>query len=629
MLRILLSFILLVFLWQLVPGQTVNECSYQPPRQGETWCFYNNIKLKFHGGSLTQSAIVPSVLPFGKGCASISDVDGNLVMFTNGMKLWDKNVFALSSNLDGDLGSTQTALFVPNPQENGVYYLFTTHLLYPAPVNTKGLNVLTFDINNAITSDTSPIKRHLLDKTAEKLTGVRHANGYDYWVVAHGWDNNSFYSYRVTSAGVDSNAVVSNVGMVHSGTLASRNSAGYMKLSPDGSRLALVNMGMNVIEWFDFDHSSGTVSNVRQIPLPDAGLLYGLEFSPNNNFLYFTTVNITTNTTNNLYQVDLSAGSAPLLINLLPLDITGLQLAVDGKIYVARFLNPFLGVIENPNRPGTACNFNENGWDLGGVTAQRGLPNYIQSYFNIPAITYDTKCFGDGTLFNLTNTANIDSVNWDFGDPTSGASNFDQVLQPVHTFSSAGTFNVKVKEWYNSQSFDTPVTVVINKLPPKSFGPGLDSMYILPGSAYILDGGDFMKTYLWKGGSSSQYLEVSQPGYYDVIIVDTNCCQQSDTIKILLLDLFVPSAFSPNFDGNNDRFHVTGPTQGIENYHFYVYNRWGQLLWEANSFNDSWDGTFNGTECPVGVYTWVMKFGVTGLLNRDKVVKRGVITLVK
>jgi len=105
---------------------------------------------------------------------------------------------------------------------------------------------------------------------------------------------------------------------------------------------------------------------------------------------------------------------------------------------------------------------------------------------------------------------------------------------------------------------------------------------------------------------------------------------QQDTMKILLLDLFVPSAFSPNFDGLNDRFRVKGPTQGIENYNFYVYNRWGQLIWHANNFNDSWDGTFNGAECPVDVYTWVMKFGVTGnLLNRDKVVKRGIITLIK
>ncbi|MBK7031581.1 MAG: gliding motility-associated C-terminal domain-containing protein [Bacteroidales bacterium] len=75
---------------------------------------------------------------------------------------------------------------------------------------------------------------------------------------------------------------------------------------------------------------------------------------------------------------------------------------------------------------------------------------------------------------------------------------------------------------------------------------------------------------------------------------------------------------------------MKGPTQGIDNYQFYIYNRWGQLLWQSNNFGDSWDGTFNGAECPMGVYTWVMRFGVSGdLMKVDKIIKRGVITLVK
>ncbi len=629
MFKLILPVLLTFFLCQFVLGQTVNDCSYKPPREGETWCFYSSIKLQFHAGSVTQSAL-PPVLPFGKGCASISDAEGNLLLFTDGMKLWDKNANLLSNTLEGDLGSSQSSLLVPKPLANKQYYIFTVdHLLYPAPIFTKGLNYSFIDLSATAALDTLPVKK-LLDETPEKITGVKHANGIDYWVVAHGWNSNSFYSYMVTNAGVDSLPVISNVGMVQAGTFSSNTSVGYMKLSTDGSRLAHAILGAKMVEWFDFDNTSGIVSTARQITSPDLGSPYGIEFSPDSRYLYFTTVNTTTNATNNLYQVDLSAGSAPVLINQLPLDLTALQLSVDGKIYAARYKQPFLGVIENPNRPGTACNLAENGLNINGSLAPRGLPNFIQSYFDIPAVTYDTKCMGDDTYMYLTNSSNIDSISWNFGDPASGTSNTDNSLQPFHVFSTSGTYTIKATEYFNGLSFDTPATIKINKLPPKSFASFSDSIYILPGSAVLLDGGALMKSYLWQDGSMLQQFEVSQPGYYTVSIIDTNCCLQSDTLKVLLLDLVVPSAFTPNHDGLNDRFAVKGPTEGIENYHFYIYNRWGQLMWETNSFFDSWDGTFNGADCPTGVFVWTMKFSVSGnLLNRDKVVKRGVLTLLR
>ncbi len=623
--RFILSIFIAFFLFAATFGQTGNECSYKPPREAETWCFCVNVQLQFRGEIATPS-VLPPLLSFGKGSSSISDENGNLLLFSDGMKLWDKNASQLSGTLDGDLGSTQSSLMVPNPLGNQQYYIFTTDQVFQLP--TKGLNYSFIDLSKASGNDTLPVKR-LLNETPEKLTGVKHSNGHDYWVVAHGWNNNSFHSYKVTNSGVDSIAIISNVGMIHTGTVADRNSIGYMKISPEGSRLALAVMGANMVEWFDFDNKTGAVSNVRQIPSPDSGKPYGIEFSPDARYLYFTSVNQSTNATNNLYQVDLNTGSTPVLLNQIAHDHTALQLAIDGKIYVARFKKSFLGVIENPNRPGTACNFIEDGLSLNSSISFMGLPNFIQSYFNIPAITYDTKCQGDDTYLYLTNTANIDSISWDFGDPASGASNFDNIIQAFHTFSDSGTYNVKATEWFNNQSFESTVSVKINKLPSKSFESLPDTVYILPGSAYELDGGDFMKTYLWQDGSTAQTFVASQPGNYTVFIVDTNCCQQNDTTLIMFLDLYVPSAFSPNNDLLNDRFRAIGPTQGIDDYHFYVYSQWGQLLWETNNFYDSWDGKIKGSDCPTGVYTWVMKFSVSGLLNNDKVAKRGFVTLLR
>jgi len=628
MYRLLTAFLLIMLVWGQLPAQVANDCSYVPPKEGRSWCFYSNIWLNFTGGTPVVSSL-PVTLDFGKGCASIADENGNLILFTNGMRLWDKNAFPLSTTLPGDLGSTQSALIVPNPDKQGRYYIFTTHLLYPAPMVTYGLNYSEINLTTASGTDTLRMKK-LLDETPEKLTGVHHANGIDFWVVAHGWNNNSFYAYKVTQAGVDSIPVVSSAGMIQSGSFSTRNMVGAMKLSPDGSKLAMAIMGANKIEWFDFDNSTGRVLNARDIPSPDANSPYSIEFSPDNSKLYFTTVTPSTNASNNLYQLDLVNGGAPVLLNRLSKNMTALQLAVDGKIYVARYLDTFLGVIENPNRPDTACNYREDALNLNGQKGLLGLPNFIQSYFDIPALDYDTKCLGDDTYFYLLNKANIDSISWDFGDPSSGSNNSSNLLDPTHQFSAAGDYKVQWTEWFANRSFITSSQVTINKLPPKSFASLGDSVYILPGSSILLNGGDFMKTYLWQNGATTQSIEASEPGYYNVTIVDTNCCQQSDTLKILLLDLFVPTAFSPNFDGKNDRFRVKGPTQGIDNFRLSVYNRWGQLIWETNNFGDGWDGTYNGTNCPLGAYTWVLSFGVTGnIQEKNKVVKRGVVTLIR
>jgi gliding motility-associated-like protein len=618
---------LFYFLLHLVLGQTPNECSYKPPREGETWCFYSNAKLEFHGGSLAYTSL-PSSLAFGKGCSSISDKDGNLVFFSDGMKLWDKNSNLLSSALDGYPSCTQSALFVPHPAGGSRYILFTNHLIKTPGFVTKGLNYYTIDAGKIAPTDTLRPKK-LLDECAEKLTATKHANGHDYWVVVHEWGNDVFGAYKITAAGVDSIPVRSSAGMVHTGSIMTKNPVGYMKLSPDGSRLAAAIFGSNKVEWFDFDNTTGKVSNARQIPSPDGGAAYGIEFSPDNTKLYFTTdLNPTTNANNNLYQSDLVTGGPPVLLNRLAHDITALQLAVDGKIYGTRYTQSYVCVIENPNRADTACNLKEEGLTLAGSTKMMGLPSFVQSFFDIPGITYDTKCDGDDTYFTLTNPANIDSIRWDFGDAASGGSNTDPSLKPFHKFSASGKYNVKTQEWFNGRVFDRALEVTINKRPPKSFAK--DSLYILPRSSIELDAGAGMVTYLWQDGSAEQKLEVSTPGYYNVIIIDTNCCREMDTIKIVLLDLYVPNAFSPNKDGLNERFHVKGPTEGISDYRFYIYSRWGQLIWQTNSIEDSWDGTNQGRDCPVGTYSWVMKFGVTSTLtNSDKVEKRGILTLIK
>jgi hypothetical protein len=118
--------------------------------------------------------------------------------------------------------------------------------------------------------------------TTEKLTAVRHCNGTDYWIIDHPFNSNTFNAYLLTSTGINSTPVVSNVGTAQSNVSGTyQETIGYMKASPNGRKLACAVEYMRFIELFDFDNSTGTVSNPVKITyfLPNYGA-YGVAFSP-------------------------------------------------------------------------------------------------------------------------------------------------------------------------------------------------------------------------------------------------------------------------------------------------------------------------------------------------------------
>lgn len=617
----------------------VNRCSYVPPRQADNWYFSSNAGLKFSDAGVQVNNLPNNNMQYGKGSAVISDAEGNLVFYTDGMKVWNKNhdLINFGPLLDGNLGAAQPALIVPKPGNSQYYYVFTTDLLYPASFgNTRGLNYSTVDMSlNSGNGSVANLNRKLLDISAEMLTGVLHGSGPDYWVLAHGLGNNVFYSFLVNRDSVNRNPVTSSVGSVLSDDYNLREGLGTMKISPKGDKVAFASFGKSTLEVFSFDNSSGKVgSPVIFYPPADTvdrrqGPVF-VEFSPDGTKLYVTVNDRGNGRDNHLYQYDLVAGGGPVELNIAPLqaDVAGLQLGRDGKIYVTRVQRNMLGIIENPNRPGTACNYREDGIDLLPKKSLNGLPNFIQSFFDVPPIDYDTKCDGDETVFSILNESNIDQAAWDFGDALNNAGGTG--LNPTHLFSGPGTYTVTLTETFNSQTFVTTFPVHIDSLPPKSFSPQADSLYIFPGSTIPLDAGADMFSYLWQDGSNNRYFNVSDPGDYNVEYTDIRCCTNSDTLRVIALDIKLPNAFTPDADGLNDVFKALGPTDGIQDFTLAIYNRFGQMIWEANNFDDSWDGTFNGEVVPTGIYAWNMTFNVKGnVMDLGKIVYRGSVTLLR
>jgi len=643
--KLLVTFLAL-FIGSYISAQ-VNRCSYVPPRQADNWLFVKNAGLKFADNGLTVNNIANNNLPAGNGTAAISDELGNLILYTNGQGVWNSNHDKINYGADlmGYQGCVQSSVIVKSQVSGSSYYVFTVD--YPLnvgpsdPINGLRYSRVDMSLYGGTGSVTLERDSLLMGRTAEMITAVNADNGTDTWVMSHGVNNNDFTAFKVNGSGVDvNNPITTSIGEI----LTENNSEtfGAMKFSPKGDKIACASFGKSTVEVFGFNNQNGQITS-KIVTLSGLGGVnsgpYFVEFSPDGTKLYFTVVLLSTTPNNQLYQYDLVNGGAPVLLNdaalSLQQDVGAIQVARNGKIYISHYNKSFIGVVENPNRPGLACNFNETGIDLAGARIYNGLTNFNQSFFDVPPVDYDTKCDGDQTEFYLLNTSNIDQAGWDFGDPLSGASNIvTNELTPIHLFSGPGDYNVTLTETFGSGSYITTFPVHIDSLPPKAFmvppATFIDSLYIFPGSTIPLDAGPDMFSYLWQDGSNNRFFQVTDAGDYSVEYTDIRCCTNSDTLRVIALDIKLPTAFTPNSDNLNDIFRAMGPTDGIEDFTLTIYNRWGQLVWEANGFDDGWSGTYSGVEAPAGIYAWNMTFNVKGnVMEQGKIIYRGSVTLLR
>lgn len=346
----------------------------QAQGEGNYWYFGFNAGLSFSTDPPTP--LLDGQISTTEGCAVISDASGHLLFYTDGITVWDKNHHPTPNGfgLMGDPSSTQSAIIVPHPGAVGQYYIFT------APVSDSpdtGYRYTLFDLSlNGGLGDVVAQQKNILlyPSGTEKITAVRKDDGTGYWVVGHEWGSSRFCAFEVTAGGINMTPVLSNVGTPHD--VDGGNSIGYLKISPNGKWLALAIRYKYMFELFDFNATSGVVSN----PLPITGFsnTYGVEFSPDNTRLYLTDYG-------GVYQYDLTAGSPDAILASknkvgAVTNAWAVQLALNGKIYVSTF-NSTLDVIHNPNNLGAACNYQIAGQDLGGQGATLGLPTFIQSFF--------------------------------------------------------------------------------------------------------------------------------------------------------------------------------------------------------------------------------------------------------
>ena len=392
-------------------------------KEGNIWYFGQNAGLDFNSGN--PVALTDGQLNTDEGCATISDKNGDLLFYTDGIIVYNRNHTQMPNGfgLLGHPSSTQSSIIVRKPGSSTIYYIFTVD---GATGNNGGLNYSEVDmlldggLGNINTNKNIP----LIPFTCEKVTAIKHQNSSDFWIISVEKTTNFIYSFLLTSAGINMTPIITTA-------QSSVDGVGYLKGSPDGSRVVLINsLSSNNFELYNFDNATGNLT--FQLQGPGNGAPYGVEFSPNSNLLY-----ISEWVGGGLFQFDLLAGSNTSIINsALSIGASGgagaLQLAPDNKIYQSGEGNGFISVINNPNIVGLGSNFNLIGPSLVGASALMGLPNFYSSIFNSQSIGCDSVATAIIAINNSSSSIDMhvacDTFIWVNGVTYTASNNTDTVM---------------------------------------------------------------------------------------------------------------------------------------------------------------------------------------------------------
>lgn len=416
-----------------------------------------------------------SAVNAGEGCFTLSDADGKLLFYSDGITVYNRNntIMPNGTGLNGDPSSAQSGVVVPYPGEPDKYLAIS--------LGMRDAGNLTYSVIDVTADgglgDIDPLQKNVpflggVGGIGENVTSVVHPNGTDFWIIAPGRGNPTYINaWLFTPSGVSNTPVVSTTTV---STIAHED-GGYFKITPEGKHFVWTTMktGHSLI-YGDFDAMTGQFSNVKSrayFYYP-----YGLEFSPNQELVFISDLNYGL-TVYKLDELFSQPASATLTHKLFPIplgEVTALQIGPDNRIY-----------FQNGNYTGgpTFMRFIDNADDFDNLQIYQtplnfaagiprlGLPSFAASWFRLQPKEKPIACTANkyhqtveldmsGTATSLPTT-----MEWNFGDGTvvtetlvSGVSEYTQ----SHTYSTPGTYVLTITSYKSDGSQVNSVQNSIN-----------------------------------------------------------------------------------------------------------------------------------------------------------------------
>ncbi|AII50404.1 gliding motility-associated C-terminal domain-containing protein [Hymenobacter sp. APR13] len=551
----------------------------------------------------------------------LSDEEGNLQCYSDGERVYNRQEQLMGVVLPrgSRASSTQGALLLRAPGDANRCYLFTVDQAENSLQGGLHYSIIDLRLNNGLGGLTSTLDQAVptpatTQLLAEKLTAVRHANGRDYWVLVHGWNDDAFYAYLLSPAGLASAPVMSRAGRPHidpNGATNFQSALGYLRVSPNGLRIAAAISGLGV-DCGTFNPATGRVSNVAALPvIPFLGYS-GLEFSPDNSKLYVT------DEFGSLRQIDLATQIVTEFASTNP---KALALGPDQKIYLG-VPRDALGIIHEPNLPGLACRFQKQGLDVAPGFTRLGLPNFPNAFAaSLRIVARRQVCVGARVEFQarLSSGEAVASAIWTFGNPAAGPANSAVGLEVQHTYQQPGTYQVVLSarnaagiEYMATETIEVQVPPSVRISPPDpilctdplSARPLVLSVPEVPGA-----------TYRWQNGSTASSITVNAAGRYRVQVTTSGGCisQDSTLVQERACQVTIPNIITPNQDGRNETFVLKGLV--ASEWRCCIFNRWGRLIYKSEAYQDDWSAAGQAD----GIYYYYLTSTRTGQVVKGTV----------
>jgi large repetitive protein len=452
-------------------------------QSNNVWYFGDGAGLDFNPDPNDPNAPVPRPVGHNQnipaGTTTISDETGQVLFFTDGESVWDLNGNLMENGEDigGSNQSSQSVIAVPVPQDETIFYLFTTQQASDGTNEVK-FSVVDIKVENPTGVGNVVSKDNFLFSPSTEHSAAL-ASGDTTWVLFHELGNNTFRAYPVSTFGIGS-PVFSSVGSNH----GFNTGVGTMKFSPDGNQVAVTiqDGSCSRLEIFDFNQNTGRMT---EYALLDLGCnneeIYGLEFSndgsrvyvsyrgaggkveeflikaPENDDEVLACATCFENASNRAAREACILNSAVRNVLSSSGPFGALQIGPDGQIYVARPGQNVLGSI-NPGQDCNNSNYNENGTSTLLGTTNLGLPSFVQqSGSSIPdpmLVGPDRLCLDPDSaeaLFEGGGEPDIDSYFWTITheDGTTDLSNFggpgEDFQNLEHVFNRPGNYTVELR----------------------------------------------------------------------------------------------------------------------------------------------------------------------------------------
>lgn len=252
-------------------------------------------------------------------------------------------------------------------------------------------------------------------------------------------------------------------------------------------------------------------------------------------------------------------------------------------------------------------------------TATLNVTQFDTSLFKVSPLD-TTICIGESVV--------LTAVGGDFYTWTPNVA-ISSTTDPVVVVSPANnlTYNVFIRD-INGCKANRQSTIKI--FPQTIVDAGEDQVIRYGESTQLHASG--ASSYFWNNTSTLSSLLISNPmaspsatETYYVHGIDNNGCIDDDSVTIIVRNLIIPNAFSPNNDGLNDFFNVKPSGDHVDIHSFLIFDRWGETVYHTNKLDKGWNGTFEGTLSEIGTYFYLIEYTI----GSKKYVEKGDFTLLR